>query len=87
MKKYPFQKLIAWLLLIMTGLYMLTGFGISQARIVTTLTYGILNKVICFKIHDYLWLPFIILLLFHLFLSLRIHHISKLVSTKGRCFK
>jgi hypothetical protein len=86
MKKHNFQKLIAWLLLVMVGFYMITGFGISQARIVTALTYGIFNKVLCFQIHDNLWFPFIILLLLHLFLSLRIHQSSKPVRTKGRGF-
>ncbi len=60
------KKTIIWLLAIVVVLYGVSGFGITEFRTVETLTFGLLNKSLAFKIHNNLEIPFIILLLLHL---------------------
>lgn len=47
-------------------LYGVSGFGITQFRIVEPATLGLLNKALAFKIHDYLLIPFLLLLALHI---------------------
>ncbi len=65
-----FKKTIHWLLTVLVILYLVTGFGITEFRTVETLTFGLLTKNLAFKIHNNLWIPFIILLGLHICLSL-----------------
>ena len=62
------KRIISWSLLAMTGLYIVTGFGITAFRTVTPATFGLFNKVLSFRVHDALWAPFLILLGLHLVL-------------------
>ena len=64
------RKIIHWLLLVVVLLYIVSGFGITEFRVVEALTLGLLSKSLAFKIHDVLWLPFIVLLISHVLLSL-----------------
>ena len=64
------KRTVIALLAVVTVLYGLSGFGITQFRVVQTITFGILNKALAFKIHDALWIPFAILLILHLCLQL-----------------
>ena len=56
-----------WLLTLGTVLFILTGFGITEFRIVETITFGLLTKPIAFKIHNNLWIPFVVLVSLHAF--------------------
>jgi hypothetical protein len=56
---------IAWLLLAVTIVYLISGFGITNQDIVGPLTAGFLGKALSFRLHDVLWLPFIVLLVLH----------------------
>lgn len=56
---------VAWLLLAVTAVYLLSGFGITNQDIVGPLTGGFLGKALAFRLHDVLWLPFIALLVLH----------------------
>ena len=60
------RKIIQWLLLAVTVLFLITGFGISEFRVVETVTFGWLSKSWAFRLHDNLWIPFVILLVLHL---------------------
>ena len=60
------KKTIIWLLAIVIVLYGVSGFGITEFRTVETLTFGLLNKNLAFKIHNSLEIPFIMLLILHL---------------------
>jgi len=60
------KKIIHWLLLVVTILFLITGFGITEFRVVEALTFGWLTKSLALKMHDSLWIPFIILLILHL---------------------
>jgi cytochrome b subunit of formate dehydrogenase len=64
------KRTIYWLLLVVTIVFLISGFGITEFRTVETLTLGLLTKDLAFKIHDSLWIPFIILLILHLCLPL-----------------
>ena len=63
------KKILHWSLLVLAIFYILTGFGITQYRIVEQLTMGLLTKSVAFKIHLDLIIPFIILLALHVSLS------------------
>ena len=63
------KSVIKWLLLVVAVIYLITGFGITEFRIVETLTLGLLTKSWAFRIHDILWIPFVILLVFHILFS------------------
>jgi hypothetical protein len=64
------RKIIQWLLLAATIMFLITGFGISQFRVVETVTFGWLSKSWAFRLHDNLWIPFVILLALHICLPL-----------------
>jgi hypothetical protein len=52
----------AMALLIFTAL---TGYGISEFRIVSSLTFGLLNKVVSHRLHHYTEVPMLVLLIAH----------------------
>jgi len=60
---------VAWILLGVTILYLLSGFGITNPGIVGPLTAGIMGKALAFRIHNLLWIPFIALLALHVMLN------------------
>jgi len=64
------QRTIKWLLLAVTVLFIITGFGITDFRVVETITLGWLSKSLAFRLHDDLWLPFLVLLVLHVCLPL-----------------
>ncbi len=60
------KRTVHWLLLVVTVLFLITGFGISQFRVVETITLGWLTKSWALRLHDNLWIPFVVLLVLHL---------------------
>jgi len=62
------RKTIHWLLTVVVIIYLLTGFGITQYRIVEPLTFGLLTKNLAHIIHMNLEIPFIILVVLHIWL-------------------
>ena len=63
------KKTVISLLAVVAVLYIVTGFGITQFRIVETLTLDLLTKNVAFKIHDSLLVPAVVLLALHLYLQ------------------
>jgi len=63
------KKIVRWVLLVLVILYILTGFGITQFRIIEQLTMGLLTKSLSFRIHLGLTIPFIVLLVLHVCFS------------------
>jgi hypothetical protein len=59
---------IHWLLTALVIIYLLTGFGITEYRIVEPLTFGLLTKSLAHKIHINIEIPFIVLLILHIWL-------------------
>ena len=72
---------IHWTLTVVIIIYLITGFGITEYRIVEALTFGLLTKSLAQKIHINLEIPFIILLILHICLSL-ISRYPKLKKTR-----
>jgi len=72
--KWPLEliaaKIVHWSLLAIVALFLLTGFGITEFRIVEAITFGILGKALAFQIHTLLWEPFVVLLALHIFFTL-----------------
>jgi len=64
------KRIIHWSLLIVTVIYFITGFGISEFRTVEALSFGLLTKSLAFKMHNSLWVPFIVLLVLHIVFAL-----------------
>jgi len=65
---------IHWLLTVVAIVYLVTGFGITEYRIVEPLTFGLLNKSLAHKIHLNLEIPFIILLVLHIWFLPLLRH-------------
>ena len=59
------KRIVHWSLLVAIILYLVTGLGITEYNTVELLTFGLLNKNISFTIHDALLVPFVILLVLH----------------------
>jgi len=64
------KRVIRWSLITAILLYIVSGFGITEFRVVETLTFGLLTKPLAFKLHDYIFIPFAILLAMHILLTL-----------------
>jgi thiosulfate reductase cytochrome b subunit len=79
------KSTIHWLLTVVVIMYLITGFGISEYRIVESLTFGLLTKSLAQKIHMNLEIPFIILLVSHIWLLplLKRFRLKNLRSTIG----
>ena len=60
------DKIVRWLLLIIIIIYLLTGYGITEFRIVEDITFGLITKPLAFKIHQVLIFPFAALVLLHI---------------------
>ena len=78
------KKAIHWSLLAVTAVYVLTGFGITEYRIVEPLTLGLLSKTLSFRAHLDLEIPFMILILSHILIG-PIHRIyNRLINRKHK---
>ncbi len=64
--RHLIRRIVGWSLFVITALYVVSGFGITSFRIVTPVTFGLLDKPASFRIHDWLLAPFLILLCLHL---------------------
>ncbi len=67
LKRNLARQVVHWLLLAVLALYVITGLGITEFRIVEQVTFGLLSKPLSFMIHDNLLIPFIILLALHIY--------------------
>ena len=54
-----------WTFAVVAVIFLISGFGITEFRIVETLTFGLLTKSLAFKIHEVIWIPFVVLLVLH----------------------
>jgi thiosulfate reductase cytochrome b subunit len=61
----PVRAAIRYVLLMLTVVYLLSGLGITQWQIIEPLTFGLLTRNLASRIHDFLLVPFVILLLVH----------------------
>jgi cytochrome b subunit of formate dehydrogenase len=61
------RRVVHWLLVAVIVLYLITGFGITEFRVVQHATLGLLSKNVAFYIHNALLIPFIVLLILHIY--------------------
>ena len=66
------RRVVGWILFALALLLVITGLGITEFRVVTPLTLGILGKSLSFQLHSLLWIPFIVVLFLHLAMSCRV---------------
>ncbi len=67
MVRFTYRKLVSWTLLAFTLLFLISGFGITEPRLVQPLTFGLLDKALSQQIHFLLWGPFLIVLVLHVY--------------------
>lgn len=60
------KRIIHWSLFTVAIIYVITGLGITEYRIVEPLTFGLLTKTLAFTIHNNLLIPFLVLLTSHI---------------------
>ena len=60
------RKSVHYLLLVFTVIFIITGFGITEYRIIESITFSVLTKPVSHLIHSNIIIPFVIL--FHAFL-------------------
>ena len=70
--------LVDFLLVVFIALYIITGFGITEYRIVESITLNILTKPVSHQIHNNLIIPFMILLILHIILAIKKNYFKKL---------
>jgi thiosulfate reductase cytochrome b subunit len=63
------KKIVHITLLILIFLVILSGLGIAYYPSIEFITVGLLDKTLSFQIHNILFLPFLLILLIHLFFS------------------
>ncbi len=61
------KKTVHWLFVAVILLYGITGYGITQYRVVEPATLGLLTKSLAFKIHDNLLIPLLVILALHIY--------------------
>ncbi len=64
-----FRRIVHWALTALILVYFITGFGITEFRTVEAVTFGLLTKNMSFKIHNNIWIPFVVLLILHILSS------------------
>ena len=63
------ERTIHWSLLAVTAISVVSGIGITEYRTIEPLTLGLLSKSMSFTIHTNLGMPFLILLILHVFIK------------------
>lgn len=69
MDKKTFKKTVHLTLIILVMVVIVSGLGIGYYQIINTITIGLLSKDLAFKIHTLIFVPFLIVLLLHSFMS------------------
>ena len=70
--KLKVARIIHWTFFILVIVYLITGFGVTQYRIIEPLTFGLLSKNLSFQLHENLWPLFLMFLILHMLFSLKI---------------
>jgi len=66
---FNFRRFAAYLFLLTIILYVITGYGITRYQTVEKLSFGLLTKALSFKIHQWLIIPLVLLVVIHLYYS------------------
>lgn len=68
--KIDARRAVHYIVVFLTLLYLISGLGITEFRIIGPLTGGLLDKVLSFQIHGALLIPFVVFLALHIYLAL-----------------
>lgn len=71
------EKATHWLLVVAIILYVVSGYGITEFRVVERITFGLLSKPLAFRMHTILTMPFLVLLGLHIYFTYRRRFIPK----------
>ena len=63
------KKAVHIILMILIVVVIVSGLGITYYRSIESITGGLLDKTLSFQLHTLLFLPFLLVLLVHLFFS------------------
>ena len=63
------KKILRWTLAIVTVLVIISGLGINYYNSITFITFGLLSKNVAFTLHFWLFIPFFILFILHMFIK------------------
>jgi len=63
------KVVVHWLVTILIILYIFTGLGITYYQIIEAVTFGGLSKLSAYQLHNYLLVPFIVVLGLHIGLT------------------
>ena len=77
MNLFALKKILGWTLAVITIIYLISGLGIMYFRVIESITFGVLTKNLSFNIHSNLLIPFLILLLLHIYLTCTKHKLLK----------
>ncbi|WP_286242025.1 hypothetical protein [Methanobacterium ferruginis] len=69
MERKTTKRTVHILLIILTFIIIISGLGITYYRSIEYLTGGLLDKTLSFQLHTLLFLPFLLILLIHIFFS------------------
>ena len=65
------ERAVHWMFAVTTIIFVLSGYGIAEYRMVEAITLGLLSKSLAFQIHLSLGPLFLVLLASHIYLVLR----------------
>ena len=71
------RKSVHYLLLVFTVIFIITGFGITEYKVIESITFSALTKPVSYLIHSNIIIPFVILLIIHIFLSIKPKFLKK----------
>jgi ABC-type antimicrobial peptide transport system permease subunit len=69
MDRKAIKKTVHLALLILIAIVIISGLGISYYQTLEGITAGLLSKNLSFQLHTLLFLPFLLILLIHIFFS------------------
>lgn len=69
MDRKTIKKAVHITLIILMFIVIITGLGITYYRSIELITGGLLDKTLSFQLHTILFLPFLLILLIHIFFS------------------
>jgi cytochrome b subunit of formate dehydrogenase len=69
-KRSIIRRTVAWSLAITTLVFLISGFGITEFRVVEAATLGLFTKPLAFKLHEVIWIPFLVLIITHIYLGI-----------------
>jgi cytochrome b subunit of formate dehydrogenase len=78
------KKFVAWSLLVVIVIYVVSGFGMTKPSYVEPWTLGLITRSVGRTIHSNLLIPLIILTAVHIYFTVNLRWILKPIDNKGK---